>query len=242
MTRDKGSEGASDPGLAGQLAGLAALDDPVRRSLYVYVAAAGRDVGRDEAAKAAGVTRRLAGFHLDRLVAGGLLETSFRRLTGRTGPGAGRPAKLYRRASRQIDVSLPERRYELAARLLARAVDDKDAKRARSALDEKAHEQGVQIGSEARGVAGPRASARRLLEAVTTVLSSHGYAPELVDGELRLRNCPFHALVGEHTQLVCGMNLALLQGVVEGLGLDQARPELAPRPGLCCVRLVLGGD
>src|SRR5512141_2158384 len=92
-----------------QLAGLAVLSEPARRALYVYVADRQADVGRDEAARAVGVSRSLAGFHLDRLVEEGLLEASFRRLSGRTGPGAGRPAKVYRRSRRQLEVSLPPR-------------------------------------------------------------------------------------------------------------------------------------
>src|SRR5512134_1888530 len=101
---------------------IAALADPVRRALYEYVAGSGDDVSRDQAARAARVARPLAAFHLDKLVEHGLLETSYRRLTGRRGPGAGRPAKLYRRSALQLDISLPARDYELAARLFARAL------------------------------------------------------------------------------------------------------------------------
>ena len=234
-------EAAGEPRevLEGQLAGLAALDDPVRRSLYLHVASSPQEVSREAAARAVGVTRGLAGHHLDRLVAEGLLEASFRRLTGRTGPGAGRPAKLYRRADRQIDVTLPQRRYELAARLLADAVDDRAAEPARRALAVAARERGARLGREVRGEAGPGAGRQELLDRLVAALTAQGYEPELVEGELRLRNCPFHALVNEHTQLVCGMNLGLVEGLVEGLGMDGAIPELAPRPGLCCVRLLL---
>ena len=241
----RAAEGAAPAGsarsepLAGQLAGLAALDDPVRRALYLHVAAAADEVSRDAAARAAGISRSLAGFHLDRLVAEGLLEATFRRLSGRAGPGAGRPAKLYRRSGRQIDVTLPRRRYELAARLLADAVDARAAEAAREALAAAARERGADLGREARDAAGADADPERRLGALVAALAAQGYEPELAEGELRLRNCPFHALVREHTQLVCGMNLALLEGVVEGLGTGDAVPELAPRPGLCCVRLAL---
>ena len=105
-----------------QITAIASLGDPVRRGLYLYVAGRGREVGRDEAARALRISRALAAFHLDKLHQHGLLETSYRRLTRRRGPGAGRPAKLYRRADLQLDVSLPRRRYELAGRVLARAI------------------------------------------------------------------------------------------------------------------------
>lgn len=234
-----GRDDARLEGLEGQLSGLAALDDPIRRALYLHVTAAPDDVSRDEAASVVGVSRSLAGFHLDRLVAEGLLTVIFRRLSGRSGPGAGRPAKLYRRSSRQIEVSLPPRRYELAAQLLAGALDTAEAGRAREALLLGARSRGAEIGVAARGQAGPRATGKRLLGSLMDALAAHGYAPELAEGEVRLRNCPFHALASAHTQLVCGMNLALLEGVVEGLEVAGATPVLLPRPGLCCVCLRL---
>src|SRR5439155_17253472 len=106
------------------IAGVASLAEPQRRALYRFVVSRGDAVSKDEAAAAMGVARSVAAFHLDRLVADGLLTTEFRRLTGRQGPGAGRPAKLYRRAEREVAVSLPARQYDLAAALLAAAVDD----------------------------------------------------------------------------------------------------------------------
>lgn len=230
-----------DPGkLESQIAGLAALDEPARRSLYFYVVHAQREVGRDEAARAVGVSHSLAGFHLDRLVEEGLLEVSFRRLSGRTGPGAGRPAKLYRRGSRQLEISLPPRSYELAAQILATAVDASGAAQTRKALQKTARGIGEQIGVEARARAGSRAGRKRLLAGGLAALAAHGYEPEQGAREIQLRNCPFHALVSEHTELVCGMNLALIEGVVDGLALPDATPVLAPAPGRCCVCLRLG--
>lgn len=222
-----------------QIAGLAALSEPARRALYFYVVYRQRDVSREEAARAVGVSRSLAGFHLDRLVEEGLLETAFRRLSGRAGPGAGRPAKVYRRSSRHLEVSLPQRSYELAARILATAIDASEAPQTRKALVRTARGIGERIGAEARARAGSRPGNKRLLAGMVAALAAQGYEPEPAAGELRLRNCPFHALVSEHEELVCGMNLALIEGVVEGLELPAARPVLAPAPGMCCVRLRL---
>lgn len=220
-----------------QVARLAALGEPARRDLYFYVVRRQRDVSREEAARAVGVSRSLAGFHLDRLVEEGMLETSFRRLSGRAGPGAGRPAKLYRRSSRQVEVSLPQRKYELAARILATAIDASDAPKTRKALVKTARSIGEQIGTEARARAGSRPGRKRLLAGMVDALTAQGYEPEAAGGELRLRNCPFHALVSEHKDLVCGMNLALIEGVVEGLEVSTVRPVRDPAPGRCCVRL-----
>jgi predicted ArsR family transcriptional regulator len=229
-----------EPGeLEQQIAGLAVLGESVRRSLYLYVADRQRDVGRDEAAQAVGVSRTLAGFHLDRLAEEGLLDTSFRRLSGRSGPGAGRPAKLYRRSDRQLEVTLPQRSYELAARILATALQASGAPR-KSALRKTARMVGKRIGADVKARAGSRPGRKRLLAGTVAALAAHGYEPEQATGEIRLRNCPFHALVSEHKELVCGMNLALVEGVVEGLDLSGARPVLDPKPGMCCVALRLG--
>lgn len=227
-----------DPGeLERQIAGLAALDDPVRRRLYFFVASRPGEVSREEAARAVGVSRPLAGFHLDRLAEQGLLETSFRRLSGKSGPGAGRPAKLYRRSGRELAVSLPERRYELAARILASAVEAARAGRVRARLGTVAHRVGELIGRDARARAGGRAGRTRRLESAMAALADQGYEPVRTGGEIRLRNCPFHALATEHLELVCGMNLDLIRGVVDGLEVPGVRVVLDPQPEMCCVAL-----
>ena len=223
-----------------QITEVSALGEPVRRSLYFFVVYRQREVSRDEAARAVGVSRALAGFHLDRLAEEGLLEVSFRRLSGKAGPGAGRPAKLYRRSARQLEVSLPQRSYELAASILAEALDAGEARRGKRALGQTARAVGHQIGAEARVRAGARPGKKRLLAGTLAALSAHGYEPEQTGGEVRLRNCPFHALAQKHKDLVCGMNLALVEGLVEGLQCPGVHPALDPKPGLCCVALRVG--
>ncbi|MCK2216411.1 transcriptional regulator [Actinomadura sp. ATCC 31491] len=200
---------------------LALLNDPVRRSLYEAVAAGGGDVGRGEAAEAAGVSRTLAGHHLDKLVEAGLLESGFRPQE-KKGPGSGRPAKVYRRARGERTVSLPPRDYVTLASVLAGVVETLGA-------EERAEEM-------ARG-AGERVGGRHAGEPVERVLRERGYEPYEEGGLLRLRNCPFHVLADEQPLLVCSMNLALCQGLLRGLGGDPARARLDPRPGECCVVL-----
>jgi predicted ArsR family transcriptional regulator len=217
---------------------VAALEEPARRALYEWVAAAGRAVSRDEAATATGVSRALAAFHLDRLVKDGLLEPEYRRLTGRTGPGAGRPAKLYRRADREIAVTLPERRYDVAADLLATALEDASRHVPPAAVRSVARQAGRVAGAFARTKAGPRPSRARRRTALLETLRDRGYEPrEAEAGEIRFANCPFDALVEDHRDLVCGMNLSLAEGLVEGLGGDTLTARLDPQPGVCCVAL-----
>jgi len=202
------------------LEAIALLTDPVRRSAYqVVVDAGGVAVGRDEVAGALGVGRTLAAFHLDKLVEAGLLEVSFARRSGRSGPGAGRPAKLYRRADGEHVVSVPPRSYLSAAELLAEAVD-------RSGADEAAYEVARQEGKKAAAGADP-----------VDVLTARGYEPVVDGSALRLRNCPFHQLAQRFPPLVCGMNLALVEGVLEGAGDGEWRARLDPSPGYCCVVL-----
>lgn len=217
---------------------LAAMAEPIRRKLYSWVVAQGRPVGRDEAANAVGISRALAAFHLDRLVREGLLEPEYRRLTGRTGPGAGRPAKLYRRSEREVAVSLPERRYDVAAGLMAEALEAIGEGGPPAELREAAVRAGREVGVAARDRAGARSNRSRRRETLIEVLDERGYEPRQTDtGEIRLGNCPFHRLVDDHRDLVCGMNVALAEGVLDGLGDEGLEARLDPRPGLCCVAI-----
>jgi predicted ArsR family transcriptional regulator len=219
---------SSDP----DVAAVALLDEPTRRRLYDWVVDQDRPVGREEAARALAISRALATFHLDRLVDGGLLAADYRRINERRGPGAGRPARVYWRADRDVAVSVPKRRYQVAADLLAKALE----RRADSniATRETGHAFGHQLGERARR----RAPRRSPLSVLRAALADGGYRPTEPgpDGVIRLRNCPFHALVAEHRPLVCGMNLAVAEGLVEGTGAAVgARPVLDPQPGYCCV-------
>ena len=215
------------------LASLSSLDDPVRRRLYEVVTRQAGPVGRDEAASAAGIGRALAVYHLDKLVESGLLTASYQRPAGRTGPGAGRPAKLYARSDREFAVTVPPREYELAARLLVQVVESDASGRSRATLAEAAHRLGAELGSAFRASATGRD--------VESALAQQGYEPGRDDdGVIRLRNCPFHQLAERHRDVVCHMNLALVEGVLAGLGDEGWRPMLDPRPGQCCV--AIGGD
>jgi predicted ArsR family transcriptional regulator len=201
---------------------LSALADATRRDAYDYVSAQGRPVGRDEVAGALGIGRTLAAYHLDRLAKDGLLSVAYARRSGRTGPGAGRPAKLYERSDREIGVSVPPRDYGLAAHLLAHAAAHDEAGGTRRALRDVAKSLGSKI-------AAPTEDLERLLR-------DRGYEPFDDHGVLRLRNCPFHAVAQSHPEVVCDMNLNLLEGLIAGLGLD-VRATLEPGPGRCCVAI-----
>ena len=209
---------------------FALLDDPVRHRLYDYVTAQDHGVSRSEAAEAVGIQRTLAAFHLDRLVETGLLDVTFRRPAGRAGPGAGRPAKLYRRGAAEHQVSVPPRDYRGAAELLAEVVDVTGAE---PELQRSARSRGAAAGRAARRQA-PHAPAGDL---VTGALSAQGYQPYQEGAEVRLRNCPFHVLASRYPPLICGMNLALVEGLLEGAAVTSLQAQLDPRPEECCVVL-----
>ena len=212
---------------------LGALADPVRRALYRFVADQPGAVSRDQAADGIDVPRHTAKFHLDRLVDEGLLVTEFRRLTGRSGPGAGRPAKLYRRSRKEVAVSLPSRRYDLAGDVLADAVE---RSLGGTAMEVAVREAATDAGTRAVEAADAPAPGTEELERIAGVLAPFGFEPR-VDGDLLLKNCPFDRLAADHTDLVCGMNLAFVDAVAEGLGCTRVRPELDPDPQRCCVRV-----
>ena len=212
---------------------VAALHEPLRRRLYEYVAGAPEPVGRDEAAASAGVPRSVAAFHLDKLAEVGLLEVEFRRPPGRSGPGAGRPAKFYRRADREVLVSVPERHYDLAGRLLARGIKTAEALglAPSEGVRRAAHEHGSELGRSSAGGRAKSADRATIVE----ILRSNGYEPVVERNAVVLANCPFHTIAEEQTDLVCGMNQAFIEGILEGLGASRHCAALEPAPGRCCV-------
>nr|CEL21750.1 possible transcriptional regulator [Kibdelosporangium sp. MJ126-NF4] len=208
------------------MAAVAALDEPTRRRVYEYVARRpGDDVGRDEIAEALGIPRATAAFHLEKLLGEGLLDVSYQRRNGRSGPGAGRPAKLYRRSERQVAVSLPERRYDLAGHLLAAALEEsgRTGEPPQAALTSVANQRGKELGEAAQDL--------------LPTLEAHGFEPRVDGDQVVLGNCPFHTLARQHKRLICGMNLDLLNGILTGLGNTGLTAHLDPQPGSCCVRL-----
>ncbi|MEQ6897923.1 helix-turn-helix domain-containing protein [Microbacterium sp. KR10-403] len=205
------------------LDGVGMLADEVRRRLYAFVRTQAEPVTRDEAAQAIGIGRTLAAYHLDRLAEAGLVDVDYARTNGRAGPGAGRPAKRYAPGSREVAVSLPPRNYSLLAQLLASAADAAPASGAfRTALAEAAEREGRALGEESGDV--------------TAALTTAGYEPLTAeDGDIVLRNCPFHSVVQQHPELVCTLNASFVRGTLVGAGDDPGRAELSPCTGRCCV-------
>jgi predicted ArsR family transcriptional regulator len=196
------------------------LTDTSRRALYDYVRHQDHPVRREEAAEATAMSRGLAAFHLDKLVAVGLLTAHYEAPAGRP-RGRGRTPKVYQPTDDGLSVTLPERRYELIADILAEAIAADDVP------DTIARGCGRDLGDQLRHLDG----------GLVEVLTGLGFEPSQADDLVRLHNCPFHALAARHTALVCGINLAFLGGLLDGLGLAGWQAALVPRPGGCCVEL-----
>jgi predicted ArsR family transcriptional regulator len=217
------------------ISAIAALDEPTRRRLYDYVVRQSEPVSRDDTAAALELPRTTAAFHLDRLVDEDLLDVVYQRRTGRTGPGAGRPSKLYQRSHHHVAVSLPQRRYDLAGRLLSGALEhaERSGDSPRATLDQHAYQLGKELGETARSEAGNHDNRDTALR----VLQAYGFQPRVDGDDVTLTNCPFHTLAQEYTELVCGMNLRLLGGLLDDLAPTGLTAHLCPTPAHCCVRL-----
>jgi predicted ArsR family transcriptional regulator len=223
-----------------EVTGIGVLADKVRRQLYRFVCSQTEPVSRDQAAEALGIARHQAKFHLDRLEAEGLLETDYVRLTGRSGPGAGRTAKRYRRGRAEFAVTLPAREYELLGRIMAEAIADSLDRGAPlpDSLGQAAEAQGAAM---AQPASRQPSSADAALDLTESLLREHGYEPRLTGRTLILANCPFHALARSHTELVCRINHALIGGLARSVAGDLLEISLQPAENRCCVTVTASG-
>ena len=222
-------------GTEGDLAGIAALADPVRRALHRYVGGRCDWVTREEAAAATGLAHHVVKLNLDRLAVAGLLESGYQRPPGRSGPGAGRPAKVYRRADREFAVSVPARRYELAAGILANGVrrSIEDGTPVAEAVRDTATDAGRALG---RAAADRASTGTPVAAAIREVLDGQGFATRAEGSVLHFGNCPFAGLLHDCKRLICTMNGSLVRGLLAASGATALTAQLAPPPpGDCCV-------
>jgi len=206
--------------------------------MFSFIRREGRAVTREEAAQRMGISRKLAAFHLDKLVEAGLLHARYES------PGmarkVGRRPKVYEATGAQISLSIPDRRHQLLADILLDAVlDEGDDECARDAAMRTAQERGLAVGASMRDTSHPgQLRGDDALATCEQMLEVQGYEPVREGSqEVRLRNCPFHPLAAKAPDLVCAMNHAFLAGCVEGLQATGINAVLAPTPGECCVRL-----
>jgi predicted ArsR family transcriptional regulator len=226
---------------ASTIAAVAVLDDDLRRRMYAFIRRADRPVTRDDAAASVGISRKLAAFHLDKLVAAGLLKAGYANLSGVR--RVGRTPKVYEPTDVDVRVSIPPREFGILAEILIDAVlTEADGESAREAALRVATDRGRRLGQAERDQTRPgRLGAERALTCAGQTLERHGFEPvRETPGLLRLRNCPFHPLAAKASDLVCAINHALLTGLMAGLDAHTVHAKLVPRPGACCVELSTG--
>ena len=219
------------------LAAVAMLADRVRRSLFDVVRRSSAAVTREEAAEAVGVSRNLAAFHLDKLVAAGLLEAA------PSPHGSGRPGRrprCYAPADTDVAISIPPRKPTLLAQLLLAAmVEAEEGASPVDTADRVARRRGRALGAAERAARRPgRLGAERALSLLMVVLGSHGYDPVRGEGvAAQFRSCPFHPMARDAPEIVCRLHHSYLTGLLEGLQAEAVEPVLAPGTGGCCVEL-----
>jgi predicted ArsR family transcriptional regulator len=242
MGADTDASSSAQEGLAASLAVASALADRSRRRMYEFIRQADRPISREQAAAHVGISRKLAAFHLDKLVEVGLLRAHFTPAAGTRRPG--RAPKVYEPAEVDLRISIPERRLDLLAEILIDAVlrDDGTTPAAKAAAD-TARDLGARLGrSERERIRPGRLGAERGLTVVATLLDRCGFEPDRgAAGTVRLRNCPFQPLTRRAPELVCGINHAFATGVVDGLQATSVTAVFAPTPGQCCVQISTAG-
>jgi predicted ArsR family transcriptional regulator len=223
---------------AATIAAVAVLDDDLRRRMYAFIRRSDRPVSRDEAAASVGISRKLAAFHLDKLVTAGLLKAGYANLSGVR--RVGRAPKVYEPTDVDVHVNIPQREHGILADILIDAVlTETTDESTRQAALRIAADRGRRIGENERNQTRPgRLGAERALTCAAEVLERHGFEP-IRDAPtlLRLRNCPFHPFAAKAPDLVCAINHAFLTGLLAGLNATTVHANLAPRPGACCVEL-----
>jgi predicted ArsR family transcriptional regulator len=226
------------PDLRRSVEAVASLEDETRRELYLYARGEDGPVTRDAAAARVGISERLAAYHLDRLVEVGLLRAHYARKPGRSGPGAGRSSKYYEPSELEVDLSIPERRYAFMGEMLVAGIAEADrGEPAREAAIRVMGEHGVAVGRDAR----PQTRRKASLRAVRQILARAGFEPfERSKGTITLRNCPYAQLSRQAPEVVCRMNHAFVEGILQGMGEGSFEAVLDPREGECCVRVVTG--
>ncbi len=228
---------ARDPMESTAIPAVAALADDLRRRLFGYVREARRPVSRDEAGEAIGISRKLAAFHLDKLVDAGLLRFGFESAGA---PRVGRRRKVYEPTDVVVQVSIPARRPEVLADILVQGLlTEADHGSAKTAAAAAAHARGLAAASAVRaGLRPGRLGAERALTLAEDILTRYGFEPGRVGPRcVRLRNCPFHPIAQNAPELVCQLNQAFMRGVLEGLQAHTLDAVLSPRAGECCVEL-----
>jgi predicted ArsR family transcriptional regulator len=203
---------------------LDAVGDHELRETLLFARAQTAPVTADQVASGQGIHRNVARGRLERLAEAGLLIASFERRTGRSGPGAGRPAKTYRVAPELTAIEFPERRYESLVGLMVDALPEQGR---RSRLRDVGSTFGQDLARKAH--LRPAKAFRTALDHVCAALGGLGYQASIaeVSGKsavITTPTCPLRPLVRAHpalAELDRGMWVALLARALAGTDADE---------------------
>lgn len=205
----------------------AALGDPTRRAIYIAVRESAEPVTSASIAEIFGIHPNVARHHLDKLAKDGYLKVSFRRPSGRSGPGAGRPAKCYEPTGKVIDVHFPTKRYDVLVELLVRIIQRVAPEQLTAIAEEVGRDYGRELAAEI-GAPGDRGYAEAI-RAVAKALTGLGFAAkgDASHQRLVLSNCPFGEAATGYPEVVCSLDRGIVAGLFESLG-TECEPVLHP--------------
>jgi predicted ArsR family transcriptional regulator len=206
---------------------LAAVGDPDLRDALLFARSHARPVTADELAEARNLHRNVARSRLERLADAGLLSADYERRTGRTGPGAGRPAKTYSVVPQVTSIAFQDQNESLAGLLV-------DALAARGGA-EPLREVGVEFGRELARSARlrPAKTTKTGFERVCAAVRRLGYQASLesVDDAgavIATPTCPLRPLVRARQEAVAidrGMWAGLANCALDGVEVGEVRCE-----------------
>jgi predicted ArsR family transcriptional regulator len=193
------------------------LGDPTRRGIFLYARGSGNPVTAAEIAESFGIHPNVARHHLDHLAHDGYLTVATRRPPGRSGPGAGRPSKYYTPTGKEVSLSLPVRRYDLLAALLAKTLAHVDPLVAPVVAEQVGFEYGTALAADldARPGADREAAVRQIAQTMTAT----GFDMTLdTSGEhLLTHHCPFGPAARDHPEVVCALDRGMVAGMLAAL-------------------------
>lgn len=211
-----------------------ALGDPTRRAVYIAVREAAEPLTSTDVADLFDIHPNVARHHLDKLANDGYLEVDRRRQSGRSGPGAGRPAKCYSPSGKGIDLHFPSRRHDLLVELLVRIVERSGGSDAARVAEDVGREYGEELASEIGSPAD--AAYETAVTAIAKAMTGLGFEMSADPGAGRLltSSCPFGGAAAQHPEVVCSLDRGIVSGLFAGMS-RPCEPVLHPDPHEACV-------
>ena len=215
----------------------ASLGDPTRRGIDVSVRESAEPSTATQIAELFDIHPNVARHHLDRLASDGYLRVTRQRPPGKTGPGAGRPAKCYEATAKEIAIQFPPRRHELLSELLLRVVE----RVAPEDGPQIAEEIGLEYGRELAAQVGmpEEAGFESAVTAVARAMLGVGFEMQALPDDRRLltSHCPFGSTAAAHPELVCKLDQGIVRGLMERLHPHGLPVVVTPHddPGQHCV-------